>query len=134
MRPHLLLSQPNILAAGRAFRIAQSIWHWSLPLRFISCSTMTVSAPTQPTPPLARAVTTLRGIGPERAAQLTRLEIRPVEDLLLPRPRRYEDRRHFRPIAEVQLDEPATTRGRVIACGLKWFNHRQKSIFELILD
>src|SRR5262249_49521238 len=63
-----------------------------------------------------------------------RLEIHSIEDLLLHRPRRYEDRRHFRPIAEVIVDEPATTRGRVIACGLKWFSHHTKSIFELILD
>jgi len=64
-----------------------------------------------PPPPLQTPLRALRGIGPERAAQLERLELRCVEDLLLHRPRRYEDRRHFRPIAELKLDEPATTRG-----------------------
>src|SRR3989442_12940001 len=95
---------------------------------------MTATRPNQQTSPLARRVTTLWGVGPERAAQLARLEIRTVEDLLLHRPRRYEDRRHFRPIAELQLDEPAITRGTVVALGVKWFKQHTKSIFELILD
>src|SRR5262249_46675468 len=50
------------------------------------------------------------------------------------RPRRYEDRRHFRAIAGLQLDEPATTRGKVVALGLKRYRKGTKSVFELILD
>ena len=95
---------------------------------------MTAAAPNQQTPPLARPVTTLRGVGPERAALLARLDIRTVEDLLLHRPRRYEDRRQFLPIAQLQLGEPVTTRGAVVALGVKWFKQHTKSIFELILD
>jgi ATP-dependent DNA helicase RecG len=95
---------------------------------------MTAATPKPQLPPLARPVSILCGVGPERAAQLARLEIRTIEDLLLHRPRRHEDRRHFRPIAELQLDEPATTRGNVVALGVKWFNHRAKSLFEIILD
>jgi len=95
---------------------------------------MTAAAPNQPTLPLARPVTELAGVGPERAAQLARLEIRTIEDLLLHRPHRYEDRRQLRPIAQLQLDEPATTRGTVVALGVKWFAKHTKSIFELILD
>ena len=95
---------------------------------------MTAATPKPQLPPLARPVTTLYGVGPERAAQLARLEIRTVEDLLLHRPRRYEDRRHFRPIADLQLGEPATTRGRIVALGVKWFKQHTKSIFEIILD
>ena len=95
---------------------------------------MTAAAPNQQTPPLARPVTTLHGVGPERAAQLARLDIRTIEDLLLHRPRRYEDRRQFLPIRELQLGEPVTTRGAVVALGVKWFKQHTKSIFELILD
>ena len=95
---------------------------------------MTAAAPNQPTLPLARPVTALAGVGPERAVQLARLEIRTIEDLLLHRPHRYEDRRQLRPIAQLQLDEPATTRGTVVALGVKWFAKHTKSIFELILD
>ncbi len=84
--------------------------------------------------PLRRPVTTLWGVGPERAAQLARLDIVTVEDLLLHRPRRYEDRTQFRPINELQLHEPATTRGRVLALGVKWFRKHTRSVFEMILD
>ena len=93
------------------------------------------AAPANPvSSPLASPVTSLWGVGLERAAQLARLGIRTVEDLLLHRPRRYEDRRQFGTIAELQLDVPATTRGKVVALGLKRFRGGQKSVFELILD
>jgi len=95
---------------------------------------MTATVPNQPIPPLARPVTTLHGVGPERAAQLARLEIRTIEDLLLHRPHRYEDRRRLQPIAQLERGEPATTRGTVVALGVKWFKQHTKSIFELILD
>jgi ATP-dependent DNA helicase RecG len=87
-----------------------------------------------PPPPTARSLKTLRGIGPERAAQLARLGLLTVEDLLLHRPRRYEDRRHFRTIAEMQTDEPGTTRGNIVAQGLKRYRGGQKSVFEIILE
>ena len=95
---------------------------------------MTAVAANQNISPLSRPVSTLWGVGPERSEQLKRLEICTVEDLLLHRPRRYEDRRQFRPIRQLVLDEPAITRGNVVALGVKWFRKRQKSIFELILD
>ena len=84
--------------------------------------------------PLKMPVTSLWGVGGERAAQLARLDIHTVEDLLLHRPRRYEDRRHFRGIAELTREEPATVRGTVVACGLKRFRQGNKSVFEIILD
>ena len=54
--------------------------------------------------------------------------------MLLHRPRRYEDRRHFRKIAELTKDEPATARGTIVASGLKRFRGGSKSVFEIILD
>jgi ATP-dependent DNA helicase RecG len=95
---------------------------------------MIAAAPNQQTSPLARPVTALHGVGPERAAQLARLDIRTVEDLLLHRPRRYEDRRQMLRITDLQLGEPVTTRGAVVALGVKWYKQHTKSIFELILD
>lgn len=90
---------------------------------------------TQPVQPLlAQPVTALWGVGGERAAQLARLDIHTIEDLLLHRPRRYEDRRHFRSIAELTIDESALTRGTVVAMGLKRFRKGAKSVFELILE
>src|SRR6266480_4687175 len=83
---------------------------------------------------LASRLDMLRGVGSERGAQLARLKLFTVEDLLLHRPRRYEDRRLSRAIAEMQPGEPGTVRGRVIALGLKRFRKGTQSLFELIVD
>jgi ATP-dependent DNA helicase RecG len=95
---------------------------------------MTVAAPKPSLPPLDRPVTSLWGVGPERAEQLARLEIRTVGDLLLHAPRRHENRREFRPIAELRAGDAAITRGKVVAMGVKWYKMRTRSIFELVLD
>jgi ATP-dependent DNA helicase RecG len=84
--------------------------------------------------PLAAPITSLWGVGAERAVQLARLDIHTVEDLLLHRPRRYEDRRHYCKIAELTPDEAATARGTIVALGLKRFRGGHKSVFEIILD
>jgi ATP-dependent DNA helicase RecG len=86
------------------------------------------------TSPLAGPVNLLWGVGGERAAQLARLGIFTIEDLLLHAPRRYEDRRHFRKIAELTKEEPGTARGTIVAQGLKRFRGGNKSVFEFILD
>ena len=70
---------------------------------------MTASLPHLETSPLDRPVSSLFGVGPERAAQLGKLEIFTVADLLLHRPRRYEDRRRFRPVAELEIEKEAFT-------------------------
>jgi len=90
--------------------------------------------PNEPTPELQRSVTTLWGVGPERAKQLERLEIHTIEDLLLHRPRRYEDRRNFLPIAKLQISEAATARGKIIAAGVKRWRKGQRALFECVLD
>ncbi len=88
----------------------------------------------QPPPiTLATPLSELRGVGPERTAQLSRLELCTVGDLLLHRPRRYEDRRQVHPIGNLKLNEAATARGRIVALGLKRFA-RVKSVFEIILE
>ena len=46
-----------------------------------------------------------------------RLNLFTVEDLLLHKPRRYEDRRKFLAIRDLQLKEAATVRGKIIAAG-----------------
>jgi ATP-dependent DNA helicase RecG len=80
--------------------------------------------------PLLTPLGQMPGVGSERAGQLQRLELGTVGDLLLHRPRRYEDRRHFQPIAALQLDQPALVCGKIIACGLCG----GRSVFELIID
>ena len=79
-------------------------------------------------------LTELPGVGPERARQLERLKLFTVEDLLLHRPNRYEDRRHLLTIREMQPGQAATTRGRIVAQGLKTYAKRTKSIFEFVLE
>ena len=84
--------------------------------------------------PLATPLGEISGVGPDRAAQLGRLELRTVGDALLHRPRRYEDRRHFQPIADLKLDQPALACGRIIAAGLRRFRGGHRSVVEIILD
>ncbi|HVU09594.1 MAG TPA: ATP-dependent DNA helicase RecG [Verrucomicrobiae bacterium] len=93
-----------------------------------------MSPPENQIAPLKNPVTSLWGVGAERAAQLARLGIFTIEDLLLHRPKRYEDRRHFKKISELTKDEPATARGKIVALGLKRFRGGRKSVFEIILD
>jgi ATP-dependent DNA helicase RecG len=93
------------------------------------------AAPKPPTePPLSGPVTSLWGVGLERAKLLERLGIRTVEDLLLHKPRRYEDRRKFLAIRHLKLGEPATVRGIVLASGIKRWKGGQRAMFECILD
>ena len=91
-------------------------------------------SPSPAAPSLTDSVKFLRGVGPERAKQLERLEILTVEDLLLHRPRRYEDRRNFLSIAKLRLGETATVRGKIIAAGVKRWRKGQRALFECVLD
>jgi len=73
-------------------------------------------------------------VGGERAKLLARLGIFTVEDLLLHKPRRYEDRRKFLSIRELKLGEPATVRGKIIAAGIKRFKKGTRAMFECVFD
>ncbi len=83
---------------------------------------------------LSAPVTSLRGVGPEHAAQLERLGIQTVGGLLLHRPHRYEDRRHCQAIGTLQLGDTATACGRIVALGVKRWRHGTRSTFEFILE
>ncbi len=89
---------------------------------------------TNPANTLQTPLRELRGIGSERAAQLARLELHCVGDLLLYRPRRYEDRRNFQPILALRLEQPALTCGKIVAAGIKRYRKGTKSVYEFILD
>ena len=93
-----------------------------------------MSLPEQSVSPLAAPVSTVWGVGEERAKLLARLEIFTVEDLLLHKPRRYEDRRKFLAIRELKLKEPATVRGKIVAAGVKRFKGGTRAMFECVLD
>ena len=90
--------------------------------------------PNAPQVALDAPVSALYGVGPERTAYLARLGIRTVRELLSHRPRRYEDRRQVRPIRELELGTPALARGRIVAQGVKYWRHRERCRFELVLE
>ncbi len=84
--------------------------------------------------PLDLPVATIWGVGPERTFQLGRLDIHTIGDLLLHGPRRHEDRRHSKKIAELEPGEAATTRGKVVAAGLKRWAKSSRSVVEVIVE
>jgi ATP-dependent DNA helicase RecG len=85
-------------------------------------------------PALQSPVTAVWGVGEERARLLAQLDILTVEDLLLHKPRRYEDRRKFLAIRELKLKEPATVRGKIIASGVKRWKKGTRAMFECVFD
>jgi ATP-dependent DNA helicase RecG len=93
-----------------------------------------MSAPEPDLSPLAAPVSSVWGVGEDRARLLARLEIFTVEDLLLHNPRRYEDRRKFLPIRELKVKEAATVRGTVVAAGIKRFKQGTRSLFECVFE
>ena len=84
--------------------------------------------------PLSLPVSSVWGVGEERARLLARLEIFTVEDLLLHKPRRYEDRRKFLTIRDLKLKDAATVRGKIIAAGIKRFKKGTRSMFECVFE
>jgi ATP-dependent DNA helicase RecG len=83
--------------------------------------------------PLLTPLGKLPGVGSERAGQLQRLELHTVGDLLLHRPRRYEDRRHFQQIADLKLNEPSLVCGKIEASGVRRLRGG-RSMFEFIME
>ena len=95
---------------------------------------MTVTPANEKSSPLTQPVTALWGVGSERAKLLARLNIFTIEDLLLHKPRRYEDRRKFLAIRDVKAKETATVRGKIVAAGVKRWKKGTRAMFECVLD
>lgn len=92
-----------------------------------------VSEEMPPENPLEMPVVYLKGVNTERCQQLARLKCKTLGDLLLLRPRRYEDRRNIRPIRELSSDEPALARGRIAVAGTKRLRGG-RTLFEFVLE
>ena len=75
----------------------------------------------------------LKGVGPQVAAALGKIGLNTVGDLLRHVPRRWEDRTHFRHVADVVNGEMVTVSGVVIAATTKYPKPRI-SITEALLD
>ncbi|HEX4386504.1 MAG TPA: hypothetical protein VH083_26295, partial [Myxococcales bacterium] len=74
----------------------------------------TALKPVAPAGPLETPVQSLRGVGPAIAEKLQQKGLHTVGDLLLNLPRRYEDRRTPRTVAEAPIGERSFIRGRII--------------------
>ncbi len=75
----------------------------------------------------------LKGVGPRRAALMSKLGIETVRDLLFYPPRRYLDRSLTKPISGLRPGETVTVFGQVAETGLAR-TRRGLSIFSLLLD
>jgi ATP-dependent DNA helicase RecG len=95
---------------------------------------MAAASANQNASPLTQPITALWGVGSERAKLLERLNIFTVEDLLLHKPRRYEDRRKFLAIRDLRAKEAATVRGKIVAAGVKRWKKGTRAMFECVLD
>jgi ATP-dependent DNA helicase RecG len=72
-------------------------------------------------------------VGPRRAADLERVGLHTVEDLLYRFPIRYEDRSRFQTIASLRPGTTASVVGEVVACGVRPTRRPRFKIFELLL-
>ena len=78
--------------------------------------------------PAHRSVETLKGVGPSIRAQLERLDIHTLEDLLLHLPMRYEDRTQLVPLASVRPGEAALFAGRIASTGIQYGRRRSLTV------
>lgn len=74
----------------------------------------------------------VKGVGPARAAQLKRLGLETVEDVLWAAPRRYEDRSRLRRITDLTPGTAATVRARVVRVALRR-TQRGRSLVEAVM-
>ena len=75
----------------------------------------------------------LKGVGPRRAADLQRVGLSTVEDLLYRFPIRYEDRGTFQTISSLRPGMSASVAGEVIGCGIRPTRRPRFKIFELLV-
>ncbi|CAN5828605.1 ATP-dependent DNA helicase RecG [soil metagenome] len=75
----------------------------------------------------------LKGVGPRRAADLHRVGLTTIEDLLYRFPTRYEDRGDFQPIAKLRPGMSASVAGEVVGCGVRPTRRPRFRIFELLI-
>jgi ATP-dependent DNA helicase RecG len=93
----------------------------------------TREAQTAPATGLDRPLSTLRGVGARRTADLARVHLHTIEDLLLRFPIRYEDRRSPLPLAALKPGAPAAIVARITQAALKRTRRPGFTIFEVSL-
>jgi ATP-dependent DNA helicase RecG len=83
--------------------------------------------------PLQFPLQYLKGVGPRRAADLQRVGLVTVEDLLYRFPIRYEDRGSFQTIASLRPGAAASIVGEVVSAGVRPTRRPRFKIFEMLL-
>ena len=76
----------------------------------------------------------IKGVGPRKAALFERLGVRTLEDACFFLPRRYEDRRHLKSIAQLEPGSPATVVGEVQMAGVITTSRLRKKIFQVVVS
>ena len=74
----------------------------------------------------------VKGVGPQRAAALAELGVATAEDLLYHLPLRYEDRRSFARIADLQPGMKVSVSGTIVVAGLR--RARRMTLYEVRLE
>ena len=82
---------------------------------------------------LATPLQFVKGVGPRRAADLERVGLLTIEDLLLRFPLRYEDRAALVPIARLRPGTTATVVGEVLSSGIRPTRRPGFRLFELVV-
>ena len=75
----------------------------------------------------------LKGVGPRRAADLRRVGLTTVEDLLYRFPIRYEDRGHLQPISALKPGDTSSVAGEILSCHLRSTRRPGFKIFEVLV-
>jgi ATP-dependent DNA helicase RecG len=75
----------------------------------------------------------VRGVGPRRAADLERVGLITIEDLLLRFPLRYENRADLQPIGKLRPGQVATVVGEVVSSGVRPTRRPGFRLFELVV-
>src|SRR5438046_1707750 len=75
----------------------------------------------------------LKGVGPKRAADLQRVGLATIEDLLYRFPIRYEDRGHLQPIAGLKPGQQVAVSGRIQGSRLRTTRRPGFKIFEAVI-
>ena len=83
--------------------------------------------------PLQGSLQYLKGVGPRRAADLQRVGLSTVEDLLYRFPTRYEDRGHFQTIASLRPGVEASVAAEVLSSGIRPTRRPRFKIFEMLV-
>jgi ATP-dependent DNA helicase RecG len=83
---------------------------------------------------LATPLQFLKGVGPRRAADLARVGLHTIEDLLFRFPLRYEDRSRMLPIASVRPGSRASITGKIVHTALRTTRRPGFKIFEAIVS